>query len=79
MVFQCYLNISSFLYFLILDAISTMAELPQDVQHWNNSIGFTALLELNKKFLRGEISSSPYHYGPIEEETYPCSCFVEAT
>jgi hypothetical protein len=47
-----------------------MAELPQDVQHWNNSTGFTALLELNKKFLRGEISSSPYHYGPIEEETH---------
>ncbi|KAJ5704384.1 hypothetical protein N7536_000073 [Penicillium majusculum] len=46
-----------------------MAELPQDVQKWNNSTGFTALLELNKKFLRGSITSSPYHYGPIEEET----------
>ncbi|KAJ5144271.1 hypothetical protein N7476_004833 [Penicillium atrosanguineum] len=46
-----------------------MAELPQDAQQWNQSTGFTALLELNKKFLRGEISSSPYHYGPIEEET----------
>ncbi|KAJ5198735.1 uncharacterized protein N7498_007852 [Penicillium cinerascens] len=46
-----------------------MAEFPQDVQHWNNSTSFTALLKLNKKFLRGEILSSPYHYGPIEEET----------
>ncbi|KAJ5704397.1 hypothetical protein N7536_000086 [Penicillium majusculum] len=50
-----------------------MAELPQDVQQWNNSTGFTALLELNKKFLRGKISSSPYHYGPIEEETHSLS------
>ena len=47
-----------------------MAELPQVVQRWNHSTNFTALLELNKKFLRGEISSSPYHYGPIEEDTH---------
>lgn len=47
-----------------------MPELPQDDQDWSNSTDFTDLLELNKKFLRGEISSSPYHYGPIEEETH---------
>lgn len=46
-----------------------MAELPQDVQKQNNSTGFTALLELNKKFLQGSITSSPYYYGSIEEET----------
>ena len=47
-----------------------MAELPQDIQHWNQSTDFTALLDLNKKFLQGKIFSSPYHYGPIEEETH---------
>lgn len=36
---------------------------------WNTSGNFTDLLESNKKFLRGDISSSPYHYGPIEAET----------
>lgn len=70
MVSQCHSNINSFLSFLILDTISTMAELPQDVRQWNCSTGFTALLELNSKYLRGEIASSPYHYGPIEEETH---------
>ena len=70
MVFQCYLNISPSVYFLILDTISTMAELPQDVQRWNHYTDFTALLELNKEFLQGEISSSPYHDGPIKEETH---------
>lgn len=50
----------------ILDTIFTMAEFPQDFQQWKDS----TLLDLNKRFLRGEISSSPYHYGPIEEETH---------
>jgi hypothetical protein len=70
MVFQCYLNIRLFLYFLILDTLSTMAEFTQDFQQWKDSTGFHALLDLNKRFLRGEILSSPYHYGPIEDETH---------
>lgn len=36
---------------------------------WNNSDKFSGLIKSNKKFLKGEISSSPYHYGPIEAET----------
>lgn len=36
---------------------------------WNTSTSFPALIELNKKFLQGEISSSPYWCGPIEDET----------
>lgn len=37
---------------------------------WDTSTSFPALLELNKKLLRGEISSSPYWCGPLDDETF---------
>jgi hypothetical protein len=36
---------------------------------WKACEDFDQLIELNRKFLKGEIDSTPYHVGPIETET----------
>lgn len=38
---------------------------------WKACEGFDQLIELNRKYLRGEIESTPYHLGPIKTETVP--------
>jgi hypothetical protein len=38
---------------------------------WRTAKSFSDLCVLNRKFLRGEIEETPYHCGPIVEETIP--------
>lgn len=42
----------------------------QEHEEWVNATSFQDLLELNKKYLRGESSSTPYYGGPVEEHTH---------
>ncbi|KAL4862013.1 hypothetical protein BDV12DRAFT_179389 [Aspergillus spectabilis] len=46
-----------------------MSPATSDERLWLQATTFTDLVELNMKFLRNEISSTPYHCGPLEEET----------
>ena len=38
---------------------------------WKVCEDFDQLIELNRKFLKGDIKSTPYHLGPIDTETAP--------
>lgn len=53
----------------LLVLLATMAELAE-FPRWNNATEFPAPVELNKEFLLGQSFSTPYHYGPIEEEAH---------
>lgn len=38
---------------------------------WKAAKDFSEILNLNRKFLLGEISQTPYHGGPVDDETLP--------
>lgn len=41
-------------------------------KEWENaSADYLKVLKLNRRFIRGELCCTPYHFGPLDKETYP--------
>lgn len=41
------------------------------MKNWSSARTFADLVDLNVRFLRGELTETPYHLGPVDDETIP--------
>lgn len=51
--------------------MKNLAQYCKEELPWLSARTFDVLLDLNRKFLKGEIKRTPYHCGPLDEETLP--------